>query len=155
MKFVAVFYLLFSFEVISLTPLNNIMLGKNIGVEKDDTDPFFMLERYNELLGLRTNFSREFNFHQRAVGLNNFCATNENISYLTKERQQSALKSYMASYRYLGLKYIIKNIVELSKAMELGGAEFQQLTNNLVGNFCSENLSVISKKQLNSTKTIH
>jgi hypothetical protein len=60
----------------------------------------------------------------------------------------NALKSFIASFRYFGLKKIIGSLSDSVNLLEFNEDEKKLFAQNLVNKFCSQNISVISKRQL-------
>ena len=87
-------------------------------------------------------------FTKNGEDLKNNCSWINRPKYITEQIKNTNLMNYLASFQYAALNSIAKNMANLAFQNELNVEEFKILSNNLVNNFCSENLSIISKKEL-------
>ena len=134
---------------LGLVPLKNLLIGEVNKSVKVSNGPFQTIDRYNQLLdSKRGEASQAYRFYQRATNLKNYCDAGGKISYLTEAQRKRGLKSFMASFRYFGLIKISSDISKLINELEFEDEKKSNLSNNLVDQYCSNNLSVISKRQL-------
>ena len=134
---------------LGLVPLKNLLLGQVNKSVKVSNGPFQTIDRYNQLLdSKRGEVSQAYRFYQRATNLKNYCDAGGKISYLTEAQRRRGLKNFMASFRYFGLIKISSDISRLINELEFDDEKKSNLSNNLVDQYCSNNLSVISKRQL-------
>lgn len=102
-----------------------------------------------ELTGVpKNNKSDYYNLQKKARDLDNSCVWINKPKRITSNEYVKRLTSVIANLQYSSLNAISKNIAVLAKHKKITEEEFQILSDNIVTNYCSENLSVISKKEL-------
>lgn len=139
--------LFFSFQVEALIPLESLMLGDLSSQYRLEKDPINYI--YEEKVkGSSDKLRNYLAFNDEAYNLHNFCDDQTKISYIDRWSKSQVQRSILATLQYIGLDTTTRAIAEYSKFFEFTEDEFNNLTNHLVGNYCSQNVSVISLKQL-------
>lgn len=141
-----------SFGVLALTPLDGIVKGQV-------TD----IEQYEPLRGL---FSRSFNpevdkdeqavqieklelyrsLYDLGDNLSESCQIKRYHTYKDSWTERVAKRSVAATLQMVGIDIASRAIVEYAKSFKVSDEEFKNITNNLVVNTCSPNISVYSHR---------
>lgn len=150
-----------STQVWSLVPMESLVLGdlsKYYSQEKQDP-----LESIFQSIGQMRNDVQDESLEksmeklayyrgmaQEGHNLKNTCSRSDRIDpvYATSFDQEQAVRSVLANLQYLGLDYTIRALAQYAKYFNFTSNEYQNLVLNLVGNYCSQNISVISIAQL-------
>jgi hypothetical protein len=144
---------IFSFTTQALVPLESILLGDfTEKYSKEARDPFdYLFLKKTELEG-KMSYKRQLSiyrgFYEEGKNLENFCRENNKISYATLWQRDQVKRSVYATLQYVGLDIAIRAIPQYAKYFEFSSDEYENLVENIVGNSCSKNLSIISVKQL-------
>ena len=138
----------------ALAPVESLVLG-NFSEEysENKTDPLNYV--YSRDLSIK-NTSREFKqelagyrgFYEEGKNTVNYCRENHLIQYATEWEKVQVKRSTMALIQYIGLDLITRALPQYAKALDYTRDEYVNMVDGLVGNYCSTNLSVISKREL-------
>lgn len=138
----------------ALAPVESLVLG-NFSEEysENKTDPLNYV--YTRDLSIK-NTSREFKqelagyrgFYEEGKNTANYCRENHLIQYATEWEKVQVKRSTMALIQYIGLDLITRALPQYAKALDYTRDEYVNMVDGLVGNYCSTNLSVISKREL-------
>lgn len=142
-----------SLQVSALVPLESILLGDfEEKYSKESADPFDYLFLKNIELPGKMSEKRSLTifrgYYQEAVNLQKSCSADYQLSYPTPWQEAQVKRSLFATLQYIGLDISIRAIPQYAKYFEFSRDEYSNLVDNLVGNYCSRNLSLISLKQL-------
>ena len=145
------FTLIFSFAYLqkghALAPVESLILGDfSDTYSENKTDPLNYV--YSRDLSIK-NYSRESKtelalyrgFYEEGKNTTNFCRENHSIQYASEWEKIQVKRSTMATIQYIGLDLITRALPQYAK-------EYVNMVDGLVGNYCSTNLSVISKREL-------
>lgn len=134
----------------SLAPVEGILLGEassdiqndplslvftNIYQTPSNDIEYKKIKNYQALLTSGTFFSQE-------------CSQLGPVSYSTPWKEQQAKRSVTAALQYIGLDRTIKAIGAYAKTLEVGETQYKTLVDNIVGQYCSENVTVMSLKTI-------
>lgn len=134
----------------ALTPVEGILLGEapseiqsdplslvftNIYENASNDVEYKKVKNYQALLKAGTFFTEE-------------CSILGPISYSTPWKEQQAKRSVVAALQYIGLDTSIKAIGAYAKNLEVGENEYKTLVDNIMGQYCSENVTVMSLKTI-------
>ncbi len=152
---------LISMKVFPLVPLESLLLGNfEEDYIADVSDPLQYIfkdsERKNALadsgqyyfkpgmrdLGLYRGFLEE------GQNLNGICRGPSKISYPSVSERIKAKRVYLAALQYIGLDVVTNYLPLYAKYFEFESDEYENLVDGLIGNSCSQNISVISLKTL-------
>lgn len=133
----------------ALIPLENLLMGQRSSewqrtfeslhhFGSDSTDSRDQLLSYYQ------------NYYLSSLGLEQRCSSSSASSLQFSElaSQHELERSMLATLQYLGLDLVIRALISYAKYFEFSEDEFLKLTHFLVDGHCSENLTVISKRQL-------
>lgn len=150
-----------SSSVWALVPMESLVLGdlsEYYSQEKQDPldSVFQTLEQRRADLGDQAleqgkeKLAYYRGFAQEGHNLKNYCARSEQLTpvYATPFDQDQALRSVLANLQFLGLDYTIRALAQYAKYFNFTSLEYQNLVSNMVGNYCSQNISIISIAQL-------
>jgi hypothetical protein len=155
MKFFYILFLFFSLDAWALKPLEGIILGD---VKSDDQfDPlqsiydlrFVKGDNSEDNLIYREQLKYYVGFHDEGENLKNECESVSNsVVYSSLSKEQDATQSLMATLQYIGLDITTRAIGKYAQELKIEKNQYINLVNNLVGNYCSKNISVISLQLL-------
>lgn len=144
----------FNFKAIALVPVESLVLGDfSNDYSEDKSDPLnYVFKRDlmadKSLDKYKTELSIYRGFYQEGKNLVNYCGLGNEIKYRIPWQKIQVKRSYMALLQYIGLDLAIRAIPQYAKKLEFTREEYGNMVENLVGNYCSSNLSFISKKEL-------
>lgn len=144
----------FVFKAQALVPVESLVLGDfSNDYSEDKSDPLnfvFKRDLINDksLDKYKTNLSIYRGFYQEGKNLVNYCGLGNEIRYRIPWQKIQVKRSYMALLQYIGLDLAVRAIPQYAKKLEFTRDEYSNMVENLVGNYCSANLSFISKKEL-------
>lgn len=145
----------------ALAPLESLILGNfSENYSENETDPlnYVFSKDLSVNKGGNKSFKRELalyrGFYEEGKNAVNYCKRNPQIRYSTEWQKVQIKRSIMSEIQYVGLDITARAIPQYAKALEFTREEYSNLVENLVGNYCSSNLSVISKKELKNNLMI-
>ena len=144
----------------ALVPLESLLLGdfsEHYSQYLEEIDPISYIfkekgrgkEEFREKLALYRGFILE------GENLKNRCERTSEVKYPTYWLETQAKRSTIATLQYVGLDVTIRALSEYGKYFEFSDGEYSDMVNNLVGNYCSNNLSIISHSQLKKNMMGH
>lgn len=147
------FFFLFSQKAYSLVPLENLILGDfSENYKEEQNDPLkniFQLRDENKFpLERKRQLALYRGFVNEGLNFKNSCQFNKGLSYPTLFDHDQAVRSFLAQMQMMGLDITVRALVSYLKYFDFTEEEFERLSDSLVGNYCSKNLSVISLKEL-------
>ena len=161
----AIFFIL-SKASFALVPLDNLLLGEYSNkYSEDKKDPIsFIFKDYKSVQGFIDPVKdKNFSYKKRlgsyrgmfeeAYNLENFCASRPKVQYPINWDRQQAKRSVLATLQYIGLDISLRSMAKYAKYFEFSKSEYKNLSENLVGNYCTQNLSIISIRQLKKNFT--
>lgn len=95
-----------------------------------------------------TNIDAYSKINLSVESLKNECIDRSKPVYVTINDFYSAKLNMMATIQYGTLSSIVKKLSYLYKILSFEKSEVNNLVENMVNNYCSENLTIISKKEL-------
>lgn len=156
-KLFTVFLLAFwslSGEVFALAPVESLVLGNfSDDYSENKSDPLnYVYSRDMSLKNASVELKRELaiyrGFYEEGKNTVNYCRGGRDVRYATEWEKVQVKRSVFALIQYIGLDLTTRAIPKYAKALEFTGDEYNNMVEGLVGNFCSTNLSIISKKEL-------
>lgn len=144
-------------EARSLETLDSLILGDN-GKENErsgHSDPLSYVFNRSKMKGdeksqdkYKQHLMEYLGFYREGENLDNLCDQNIPISYESFENREQVLKSMVSTFQYIGLDLTSRAIPEYARYFEFSEEEFKNLVRRIIGNYCSENMTVISLRQL-------
>jgi hypothetical protein len=131
--------LFWPFTCFDFVPIESLILGNVL------TDKEVMLNTEVEL-----DISKYTKLQKKSQELSDSCSWRNRQKYISVEEKNVDILNYISSIQYGSLNAVVKNISALAKRSNFSIEEFQVFSNNIVTNFCSDNLTIISKKELNN-----
>ena len=138
----------------ALAPVESLVLG-NFSEEysENTSDPLnYVFSRDTTNKNTSSEFKLELavyrGFYEEGKNLTNYCREVRPVRYATEWEKVQVKRSVMSTIQYIGLDLTARAIPQYAKALEYTREEYVNLVEGLVGNYCSTNLSVISKKEL-------
>jgi hypothetical protein len=151
-KFVGLFILLTAFQAWALAPIEGILMGE---AHPDyQLDPLsYVFRDLNDVSNDQENRKLKLYHHLYTQGLNlsEQCGILGAPSYATSWQEAQAKRSIIANLQYLGLDLTVKAIGAYAKELTLSEEEFLKLKKNLIGSYCSKNVTVYSLRNLETS----
>lgn len=150
-------------NVYALVPLENLLTGELSEEEKqkqsNTLDYVFQsstsLEKYNnpeggapEFAVNRDQFINYRGFIAEGEGLKQYCKKSAPIFYQSSWPKDQAKRFVISTLQFITLDLTIRALASFAKKFEFTADEYVNMTNHLVGNYCSPNISIISLKEL-------
>lgn len=141
-------------QAYALAPIESLVLGNfSENYSENITDPLnYVFSRDRAIFSSKETYKRELalyrGFYEEGKNLVNYCKTKREIHYSTEWQKVQVMRSVLSEIQYIGLDLTTRALPQYAKALEFTREEYVNLVDGLVGNFCSANLSVISKKEL-------
>lgn len=136
----------------ALIPLESLTLGDfTEDMKKEDSDPLnyvFNLDLSRSKVQFKRLLSNYRGFYEEGENLKNFCKIKYETNYPVGWQREKVKRSVAATLQYIGIDITTRALPEYAKHFNFSRDEYKNLVNRLVGNFCSINLSIISKKSL-------
>lgn len=144
-------------QAFALVPLESVVLG-NFSKEYEQayTDPLDYLFDVTDVntsmedQGFKNKLAIYRGFYEEGRNLEEYCRNSTGIRYHKKWQREQTKLSMAATLQYIGLDLTSMAIGKYSQELGYSEEQYTNLVNNLVGNYCSRNTSVISIKQLKS-----
>lgn len=148
-KFVGFVLFLISFSAQALVPVEGILMGE--AQTEIQTDP--LLNVFSDIydkskLGENKKVKLYQSTFEGGQLLVESCGYLAPSQYGTPWQEKQAKRSVAATLQYIGIDTSIKAIGAYAKKMEIGEGEFKRLTNNLLKNYCSKNITIFSLRNL-------
>lgn len=143
-----------TFSSYALVSLESVVLGdfsEKFSKEKDPLD--YIFKREENLSGIalrqyRENLSLYRGFYEEGKNLLNQCKRPYEIRYENIWHKSQVKRALGATMQYVVLDLLTRALPVYAKYFEFQETEYKNLTEGLVNNYCSENLSILSKKTL-------
>ncbi len=138
----------------ALAPVESLILGNfTDSYNERKTDPLnYVFNREFSLAGNKTEDKMSLasyrGFYEEGKNLTNYCKEKREIRYAKEWEKTQVQRSTMALIQYIGLDLMSRALPQYAKQLEFSREEYGNMVEGLVGNYCSANLSVISKKEL-------
>ncbi|MFY7991890.1 MAG: hypothetical protein ACOVP4_01245 [Bacteriovoracaceae bacterium] len=131
----------------ALVPLEGIVLG---GVKKDlQFDPLTLIMEPPKAMDSSSSAQQLALYlahYQEGVNLQESCQFITPPKYDSSWKEDQARRAVVATVQYIGLDTTSRAIGAYAKKLEIDQEQYSKLVDHLVGNFCSENITVYSKK---------
>lgn len=147
---VAVMYLGFSLSLWALVPVEGLILGEATLDIQDDPLAQIFPEKGEETLK-DPKLSRYQDLYVEGSKLKASCEKYVPLKYGSPNQETVAKRSISASLQLLGLDLTVKSIGAYARHLNVSEEEFQKLSQNLVKNYCSQNVTVLSLKTIKSS----
>ncbi len=145
---------IYTLQVNALVPLESLELGDFSELyTQDSSDPlnYIFTNDKDRTKGDDKNKRRLAYFrgvYEEGENFKQYCQQSPKVQYATPWDRVQVKRAHLSTLQYLGLDITVRAIVEYARYFEFNESEFNNLTQGLIGNFCSTNISVISKSQL-------
>ena len=145
---------LISGKVYALAPVESLVLGNfSEDYSENKSDPLnYVFTRDSSVKNSSLEYRRELaiyrGFYEEGKNTTNYCKVNRPIKYPTEWEKVQVKRSVLSLIQYIGLDLTTRALPQYAKALEFTRDEYTNLVDGLVGNYCSTNLSVISKREL-------
>lgn len=146
---VSLLLLLWSPLSMALTPVEGILLGE--ANSEIQSDPLSLV--FTDIYGssIDANFKKVKNYQgvlTSGTFLAESCSILGPINYSTTWKEAQAKRSTVAALQYIGLDTTIKAIGAYAKNLQIGPNQYDNLISNMMKQYCSENVTVMSLKTI-------
>lgn len=139
----------------ALVSLESLVLGDLSAINVSRTqDPLFNVFQSsrdsNSANGDRERVALYRGFVDEGENLQRFCAedASSEFRYPSSEQYEQAIRTVVSTLQYIGLDILVRALPEYGKKLQWSRDDFEKFSTSLVGNWCSQNLTVISHKEL-------
>lgn len=142
-------------ECFALVPLESLILGDLSATQaRSEKDPLSNVfhdsrakngdEAAQELVALYRGFVDE------GENLQQFCALDRDnqLRYTSSAHEEQVTRTVISSLQYVGLDLLVRSLPAYAHKLGWSRDDFEQYATGLVGNWCSQNLTIISHKEL-------
>ena len=141
--------LFWSSTVFALVPVEGILLGAAANEFQQDPLSYIFSDIYDKSLeGENTKLRLYQSTFESGALLKESCNLFAPPVYASSWQEKQAKRSMVATVQYIALDSSIKAIGAYAKKFELSEEAFQKLSNNIVKNYCSKNVTVFSIKRI-------
>ena len=128
------------------TPLSfNEDIGRNPLVSIFD----FRKSKGDDDLASRLSLGRYRGFYEEGEELGNFCKTSYKVKFLKLLNKLQFNRTVFSTLQKIGIDQTIKAISSYAKELKISEDSYANMVNNFVGNFCSNDTTIMSKKKIN------
>lgn len=146
----------------SLIPIESLVLGDFSYLYKGKkSDPLeYIFERQTNLsqgvqgINRKKKLAYFRGFYEEGEKLKNYCNIKRKVKYTRFLEREETKRSVLATLQYLGIDLTVRAISSYAKELELSQGDYNNLVQNLMTNFCSKNITVISLSQLRKNLAI-
>ena len=143
------YLLFFCLPSFALVPVEGILLGE--AVNEYQADPLYHI--FNDIYDKSIiGENKKLHLYQTSIVSGSYlqesCRLYEPPLYPTTWMEKQAKRSVVSTLQYIGLDTSIKAIGAYAKKLEVSEDAFQKLSQNLINNFCSKNITIFSIKKL-------
>lgn len=157
MNYFSVLLMVVSTPSWALVPLESVLLGDFSDQYRDkESDPIEYI--FSPISNLKENKTKNFKnrrklalyrgFFEEGQNLTNLCKIKPKVQYSVDWDRRKAIRSLLGTLQYVGLDVALRAIPKYASHFEFSEEEYKNLGDNLIGNWCSQNLSLISIEQL-------
>jgi hypothetical protein len=148
-KLVGYLLILFSFSARALVPVEGILMGAADSELQNDPLLSIFSDIYDKS---QVGENKKVKFYQNnylgGFYLKESCGHLRASTYASPWNEKQARRSMAATLQYIGMDTSIKAIGAYAKKLEIPSENFKTLTSNLVKNYCSKNITVMSLRNI-------
>jgi hypothetical protein len=143
---------MYPLSALALAPVEGLILGE--AQAEYQTDPLNSIFKAKFDTSIESEISKIKMYEAFVIngnGLEDRCSYLKEGKYATPWDEKQAQRSITASLQYIGLDRSIKAITAYARELKMSENEFNNLSENLLTNQCSQNITVYSIKLLRSS----
>jgi hypothetical protein len=149
MKMLGYSLLLMTLNVHALVPVEGILMGEaELEYQQDPLTRIFTQTFEKPLPEESARLKKFQSIYEEGYLLMNSCSKHEEPRYFSQGQLQTVRRSVAATLQYIGIDSAIKTIATYARKNEMSEENYQRLSSNLVKNFCSKNITIISLKNI-------
>jgi len=137
--------------LLALTPVEGILFGE--ADREIQTDPLYLIfNDSNDQSDIKETIKHKI-FHSSLLHgsyLTQSCSQFAPSTYETVDKERQAKRMVVSTLQYIALDSILKSIGAYAKKLNIDAESYKNLSANLVTNFCTKNLTLISREQIKS-----
>jgi hypothetical protein len=144
-----VLMLFLSLKVKALVPVEGILMGEARGDIQQDPLHFIFRDQFDTTQSRENKKIKLYHATYTAgAHLTESCHLYGPITYSSTWKENQARRSVAATLQYYGLDMSIKAIGAYAHKLNLSELEFTRLSSNLVRNYCSKNMTILSGRNV-------
>ncbi|WP_408096217.1 hypothetical protein ACJVC5_14350 [Peredibacter sp. HCB2-198] len=148
-KIVGLSLFLLSFSAQALVPVEGILMGEaQTEIQTDPLQKVFSDIYDKSKEGENKKVKLYQSTYESGQLLVESCGYLAPSTYATPWQEKQAKRAVAATLQYIGIDTTIKAIGAYAKKMEINEGDYKRLTNNLLKNYCSKNLTIFSLRNL-------
>src|SRR5690606_36855556 len=145
-KIYFLFLILLSTNAWALIPIEGLILGNVQDIRQFDPLEGFLTIHSSSLSSEETRLKEYYGLYKEGKNLVLSCDSRGISRYENPWKRTRALSSVVSTLQYIGLNTTIKAIADYARLLNISKIEYENLSDNIVNNYCSNNLTVYSKK---------
>lgn len=145
-KIYFLFLILLSTNAWALIPIEGLILGNVQDIRQFDPLEGFLTINSSSLSSEETRLKEYYGLYKEGKNLVLSCDSRGISRYENPWKRSRALSSVVSTLQYIGLNTTIKAIADYARLLNISKIEYENLSDNIVNNYCSNNLTVYSKK---------
>lgn len=152
---IALLSLMWAVSARAIVPLESLILGDlSAQIDSRESDPLYNVFQSSRAStgkdGDRERVALYRGFVDEGENLKRFCSEDKNVEfrYASNESYEQATRTMMVTLQYIGLDILVRALPEYAKRLQWSREDFEKYSSSMVGNWCSQNLTVISHKEL-------
>src|SRR5690606_16483921 len=145
-KIYCLFLILVSTNALALIPIEGLILGNVKDIRQFDPLEGFLTLNPLSFSSEETRLKEYYGLYKEGKNLTLSCDSRGISRYESPWKRARALSSVASTLQYIGLNTTIKAIADYAKLLNISKVEYENLSENIVNNYCSNNLTVYSKK---------
>jgi hypothetical protein len=148
-RIVGYLFMIITFSAHALVPVEGILMGEaDSGIQNDPLQAIFSEVYDKSQFGENKKVKIYHAAYRSGQNLNESCGYLGTPLYSTVWQDKQAKRSVAATLQYIGLDTSIKAIGAYAKKLDVSQDNFKTLTNNIVKNYCSKNLTIFSLRNV-------
>lgn len=140
--------LFISLNAWALIPIEGLILGDVKDIRQFDPLEGLLTIMPVSLSSEESRLKEYYGLYREGKNLTLSCDSRGISRYQSSSQKEQALSSVASTLQYVGLDVTVKAIADYAKLLNVSKTDYEILSDNLVNNYCSENLTVYSKKLL-------
>ena len=147
-------------QAFALRPIDSLIFGPNKKPEKDPLNFVFYEEENTENQSSELSYKKRLSLYSGYIhegqNLKNRCDKKFTpLRYKSSTEYNEVKRSYLTTLQETGLTLAVTFLPHYADYFEFTKSEYKTMVDNLVGNYCSQNLSFISLRELKKVMMNH
>lgn len=135
------------FQAHALIPVEGLLLGEaDPSLQEDPLKLVFTSKEGSPVQDAKLKAYQQL--YTDGMELVSSCSRLQGSRYASPLQEKDARRSITATLQLIGLDSSIKGVGAYARKLELGQEQFEKLKNNLVRNYCSKNITILSLRNI-------